>query len=226
MNVYKHQPCPKAPKLLFLCSIQWFLFKQKKWNCPPWTKPEHINPRISQDLRRDALLLPCSPRAVSHTPFLGTNGAISSLLQQAACQQVQHTQERAAGQASWSAGIPMDRISHHSVLSDWSWDLILYSGHMGGRTASALLLSALCQPGSYCFNNNLKKAAAEHFEVLIIFLKLVSPVFRLECGICSAVSYGLFNERSWNKKASTFPEAIYIKNCRASSSGYKVPIMR
>lgn len=31
---------------------------------------------------------------------------------------------------------------------------------------------------------------------------------------------GFFNERSSNKKASTFPEAIYIKNCRGSRSGY------
>lgn len=103
---------------------------------------------------------------------------------------MQFTQERAAGKTSWSAGTPMDRISHHSVLTDWSWDLILYSGHMGGRAASALLLSALCQPVSYSFNK--KKAAAEHFEVFIIFLKLVSTVFKLECGICSAVSYGFF----------------------------------
>lgn len=152
MNVYKHQTYPKAPKLLFLCSIQWFLFKQKKKNCAPWTKPEHIFPSISQDLRRDTLLLLCSTRAVSHTSFLGTNSAIVWLLQQAACQQMQFTQERAAGKTSWSAGTAMDRISHHSVLTDWSWDLILYSGHMGGRAASALLLSALCQPGSYSFN--------------------------------------------------------------------------
>lgn len=102
--------------------------------------------------------------------------------------------------------------------------VILYSGHMGGRAASALLLSALCQPGSYSFNQ--KKAAAEHFEVLIVFLKLVPTVFKLECGICSAVSYGFFNERSSNEKVSTFPEASYIKNCRANSSGYNVPITR
>lgn len=172
------------------------------------------------------MLLPCSPGAVSHTSFLGTNGAIVWLLQRAACQHMQSTQERAAGKTTWSAGTPMDTISHHSVLTDWSWDLILYSGHMGGRAASALLLSALCQPGSYSFNNNNKKAAAGYFEVLVIFPELVSTVFKLECGICLAVSYGFFNERSSNKKASTFPEAIYIKNCRASSSGYEVPITR
>lgn len=168
------------------------------------------------------MLLPCSPRAVSHTSFLGTKGVIAWLLLQAACQQVQHSQERAAGQTSWSAGTPMDRISHHSVLTDWSWDLILCSGHMGGRAASALLLSALCQPGSYSFNKNLKKAVAENFET--IFLKLVFTVFRLECGICSSVSYGFYNERSSNNKASTFPETIDMKNFRASSSGYEGPL--
>lgn len=212
----------RLPNCSFYVPFNDFCSNRKRETLLP-EPSQNTSPSISQDLSRDALLLPCLPRAVSHTSFLGTNGAIGWVLQQAACQQVQHTEESCWAK-SCSAGTQMDRISHHSVLTDWSWDLILYSGHMGGRAASALLLSALCQPGSYSFNQ--KKAAAEHFEVLIVFLKLVSTVFKLECGICSAVSYGFFNERSSNEKASTFPEASYIKNCRANSSGYNVPITR
>lgn len=119
------------------------------------------------------------------SPLLfGTNSAIVWLRQQAACQQVQHTQERAAGQTSWSAGTPEGKISHHSMLTHWSWDLILYSGHMGGRAASALLLLVSVSQAATALIKK-KKAAAGHFEVLIIFLKLVSTVFQLECGIYS-----------------------------------------
>lgn len=34
---------------------------------------------------------------------------------------------------------PVDRISHRSVLTGLSWDLILYSGHTEVRAASALI---------------------------------------------------------------------------------------
>lgn len=156
------------------------------------------------------------------SPLLfGTNSAIVWLRQQAACQQVQHTQERAAGQTSWSAGTPEGKISHHSMLTHWSWDLILYSGHMGGRAASALLLLVSVSQAATALIKK-KKSCSWTFW---------GPHYLSQVGLHS-FPVGMwdllplfYNETSSNKKASTFPEAIYM-NCKASSSGYKVPIMR
>lgn len=181
-NVCNHQTCPKAPKLLFSLSIQWFLFKQKKRNCAAWTKPEHISPSISQDLRRDALLLPCSPRAVSHPSFLVQCHCVAAA---AGCLSAGAAHP---GESCWanklvcwdSRGQDFSPFNANSL--ELGFNLVQWT--YGRQGSICLIASGLCQPGSYSFNKK-KKAAAGHFEVLIIFLKLVSTVFQLECGIYS-----------------------------------------
>lgn len=218
-NVCNHQTCPKAPKLLFSLSIQWFLFKQKKRNCAAWTKPEHISPSISQDLRRDALLLPCSPRAVSHPSFLVQCHCVAAA---AGCLPAGAAHP---GESCWanklvcwdSRGQDFSPFNANSLELGFNFVQWTY----GRQGSICLIASGLCQPGSYSFNKK-KKSCSWTFW---------GPHYLSQVGLHS-FPVGMwdllplfYNETSSNKKASTFPEAIYM-NCKASSSGYKVPIMR